>query len=208
MRHDGDCRFCDIVSGGYKYSGVDAPFAENDDFFAIASIGAFIEGWTLIVPKKHQLSMRDCYGNLHLTSLVQDVTCRLNCQYGSIVTFEHGSNVEGSATACGTDHAHLHLVPLEGSLLGDLNNSGMNWVRCHSTEIASKVGSREYLFYADLDRNKSWNDPEGYLHVLEAPISQYFRHLLAKRADCLGMSDYKQFPFLKNAIQTRSVLAV
>jgi len=208
MKHAGNCRFCDINFGEYKFHGVDEPFAENRDYFAVASIGAFIEGWTLIVPKKHQLSMRNCFDDQNMVTLVSDVSERLMRQYGSVVTFEHGSNAEGSATACGTDHAHLHLVPLKESLVSDLNNSGMDWLRCSTSEIVSIAGDKEYLFYADLKLNSSWVNPEGYLHVLERPISQYFRQLLAKRFDCSAQSDYKLFPFLQNSIQTRSALAV
>lgn len=56
-----DCRFCGISKGYYKYLGVDEPIHSNQDFFVIASIGALVEGWTLVVPKEHHFSMKDCY---------------------------------------------------------------------------------------------------------------------------------------------------
>jgi len=206
MKHDVNCRFCDIISGKYKYHGIDEPLAANEEFFAIASIGAFVEGWTLIVPQRHQLSMRDCYKSKHLPALVNDIVDRLRAKYGSIISFEHGSNSEGSATACGTDHAHFHLVPFKGSLVPDMQKSQMEWVRCRTSEIAARASGREYLFYSDID-DLPWDDPSGYLHVLDTPVSQYFRQLLADKKDCAEKSDYKLFPFLNRSIQTRIALS-
>lgn len=106
-----NCRFCNIVVGKYQYAEIDQPFASNDGFVAIASIGALIEGWSLIIPKEHQHSMRNVYDKLQFKDFVETVIPLLVQQYGPLIAFEHGSNKEGSITACGTDHAHLHLVP-------------------------------------------------------------------------------------------------
>lgn len=207
MKPRGICRFCDIISGKYHYVGIDEPFASNDEFIAIASIGALIEGWTLIVPKDHQLSLRNIYKNAEFADFVNILLPAMVSQYGSsIIAFEHGANMEGSTTACGTDHAHLHLVPLGESLLLDLQNSGLQWVRCHVSDIASSVGENEYLFYSELNAEKTWKDPIGFLHVLERPISQYFRHLIAKKVGEGTESDYKRFPFLDTARHTRIML--
>lgn len=197
------CRFCDIVKGHYKYEDVDKPFIENDDFFAIASIGSMIEGWSLIIPKDHQLSMRNFYKNKNFKKIINDILPLMTSKYGNVISFEHGSNEEGSITACGTDHAHLHLVPYEDTLVNELKESGLKWEPCLSSEIKDKTGNKEYLFYTDINSTTNWEDPIGYLHILENPISQYFRHLLAKKIDKVEESDYKLFPFLENAVQTR-----
>ncbi|MBU1657727.1 hypothetical protein KKG72_01570 [bacterium] len=197
------CRFCDIVNGNYKYQDVDKPFSENDDFFAIASIGSMVEGWSLIIPKKHQLSMRNVYSHKNFKKIINEILPLMSDEYGNIISFEHGSNEEGSITACGTDHAHLHLVPYKSSLVNDLKESGLKWEQCLSSEIKNKTANQEYLFYSDINSTTNWEDPVGYLHILEHPISQYFRHLLAKKIDKVEESDYKIFPFLENAVQTR-----
>lgn len=203
----GACRFCDIVVGKYQYLGIDEPFAINDEFIAVASIGALVEGWTLIIPKTHQLSMRNVYGRSLFADLVESVLPALVHRYGPLIAFEHGANKEGSITACGTDHAHLHLVPLGESLLLELQNSGLRWIQCHASEIASVSGRHEYLFYSELDAKGVWQDPVGYLHILENPISQFFRRLIAKRRGKVEVSDYRRFPHLNAAMQTRRVLA-
>jgi len=201
------CQFCDIVSGSHRYRGIDEPFARNDEFIAIASIGALVEGWTLIIPKSHDLSMRRKYNSPLLGDFLRSVLPVLVHRYGPLIAFEHSPNTEASITACGTAHAHLHLVPFGGSLLPELQDSEMKWVVCYASEIATKAGKDEYLFYAELEVRESWQDPVGYLHILENPVSQYFRRIIAKRVGKSGCSDYKRFPHLDTARQTRSVLS-
>ena len=207
MKLSKTCRFCDIVGGQYQYAEIDEPYASNDEFVAVASIGALVEGWTLIIPKAHQLSMRNVYERPLFVDIVGSVLPPLTYQYGHIIAFEHGANKDGSMTGCGTDHAHLHLVPLGESLLPDLQISGLQWVQCNASEIAYRSGKNEYLFYTELNRKEAWQDSVGCLHVLESPLSQFFRRLIAERRGWLGSTDYRRFPFLNTAMQTRSVLA-
>ncbi len=202
MKENTKCKFCSIVNGEFHYNGVDQPFAINDNYMAIASIGAFIEGWSLIIPKKHQLSMKNCFKYQEFTDFVDTVLPTMNQNYGPLVAFEHGSNKEGSITACGTNHAHLHLVPLSTTLLPELKKSNMLWDQCLASEIVNKVDNNEYLFYTDLNLQKKWNNPSGYLHILEKPISQYFRFLIASHIGCPNLSNYREFPFLENAWKT------
>lgn len=206
MIPDNKCRFCDIASGKYQYIGIDEPFLCNDYFMAIVSIGAMVDGWTLIVPREHHLSMRDLYDNSSFKTFLDKVLPYLYRKYGSLVAFEHGANKEGSITACGTDHAHLHLVPLGETLLPDIRTSGLNWRICNSSEIVFQSEKNEYLFYCELNMNETWGKSNGYLHVLEYPISQYFRHLIAKRKGVPELSDYRRFPQLDIARQTQKEL--
>ncbi len=201
------CRFCNIIKGEYQYCEIDRPFASNDKYIAVASIGALIRGWSLIIPKEHQLSLRNVYDENDFLKFTGTVISLLMNQYGPLIAFEHGSNKEGSITACGTDHAHLHLVPFNESLVEQIQTSGLKWIQRHISEIKYEVGEREYLFYTELKSEKSWHDPVGYLHILKSPISQFFRHLIASRLGNDDMYDYKRFPYLENAKQTRIVLA-
>ena len=200
------CRFCDIGDGNYYYSGIDEPFASNDKFIAIASIGALVQGWSLIIPKAHQLSMRNIYADSMFCDLVNSVLSSMFYHYGHLVAFEHGANEEGSITACGTDHAHLHIVPMGKSLLTEHERSGQQWVQCRASEIAISSEENEYLFYCELDESGAWHDPVGYLHVLARPISQFFRHRIAERTGQAGVSDYMRFPHLDIAMHTRHIL--
>lgn len=200
-----ECRFCNIKHKNYKYDKIDEPFIENNDFFAIASIGSMIEGWSLIVPKKHTFSMKSFYGKKEFVDVLNTIIPVMNEKYGKLIAFEHGSNSEGSITACGTDHAHLHIVPFSDSLVNDLIKSGLQWERCSLEDINEKVGGKEYLFYLDEIENE-FSNSLGFLHILDYPISQYFRKIIAKRLGQLDKSDYKLFPFTENAEKTRNTL--
>lgn len=200
-----ECRFCNINSGNYHYEEVDQPFIKNTDFFAIASIGALVEGWSLVIPKKHQLSMKSCYQNKSFQKIVNDILPSIKKEYGNIIAFEHGSNKEGSLTACGTDHAHMHLVPFE-SLYENMIESGLKWEKCLASEINQRINDKEYLFYIDLENIVNWENPEGYLHVLDYPISQFFRRLIATKLGKLDVSNYKDFPHFENSKTTQKSL--
>jgi len=196
------CRFCNIIDGNYYYEDIDSPFACNSKYLAIASIGAMVEGWSLIVPKEHQLSMRSLYADEDFSDFTKNIVSRLIKRYGPIISFEHGSNIEGSITACGTDHAHLHLVPFRGSLLLDMQKDGLKWIECRTSDIPDIVENNEYLFYSEINPITLWDNPIGYVHVLDSPISQFFRKLIAERLGYGGLSDYRTYPNLHIARQT------
>ena len=56
-----NCRFCSILAGAKKYDIVDTPILENNNYYLLSSIGAMVEGWSLVIPKEHSFSMRDYY---------------------------------------------------------------------------------------------------------------------------------------------------
>lgn len=207
MIHQNTCRFCEINRGEYKFSGVDEPFAACDDYIAVASIGALVEGWTLIVPKHHKLSMKDSYSHPILSDFINTLLPHLYQEYGQLIAFEHGANTEGSITSCGTDHAHIHLVPFADSLIPSLKRSELKWEKCKASEINLVTGGNEYLFYCELGISNSWQDPVGLLHILERPFSQFFRRLIAEKTLGQEFYDYKLNPNLNISMKTRTVLS-
>ena len=208
MQSSKKCRFCNIIANNYNYANVDEPFFSNDEFAAIASIGALVEGWSLIIPKRHQLSMKSVYHSSQFQDIMLSITPKLIKRYGQLITFEHGANCEGSITSCGTDHAHLHIVPWADAPLIDFQNSTMEWIKVRASEISAESESNEYLFYSDLNNPNEWCDPIGYLHILKKPVSQFFRQLIAKKCGKSKEANYNEFPFLETARQTRNVLAI
>jgi diadenosine tetraphosphate (Ap4A) HIT family hydrolase len=201
------CRFCNLIDGIYQYPAIDEPFAYTKDFVAVASIGALVEGWTLIIPRNHQFSMKNIFKKSNFLDFVNSLLPRLVNTYGPLIAFEHGANKEGSSTACGTNHAHLHLVPYKKSLLPAMFDSGLAWEACNTAEIERKTGNEEYLFYSELNVNTSWQNPTGFLHVLAQSKSQFFRRLIAEQNGNSATSDYKLFPYFDIAKKTRLTLS-
>jgi len=190
-----NCRFCSIGAGKAS-SYEDTVLYENKDYFSIASVGAMVEGWVLVVPKTHRCSMKDDYSSHVFREFTTQVSACLENKYNSrIIAFEHGPNKADSKTGCGTNHAHLHLVPYEKSLLADIMKDESHiWMKCASSEISSVVGDSEYLFYSELQRGADWVDPMGYLALVNTPISQYFRRVISQQLCITDEYDYHVYP--------------
>lgn len=198
------CRFCAIRDGGNVFGTADRKLAQDHGYFAIPSIGSLVEGWALVVPNEHCVSLRANYNEAGFRTFVGNVAGTVSDVYGPLVAFEHGSNVEGSLTGCGTDHAHLHLVPRSALAISDLDQSHLQFIAVDSADIAKTVGRSEYLaFFPDIV-----NAPEqAIVALLTAPVSQYFRHLIGKK---LGLGadqiDYRRAPRLEVASATVAAL--
>jgi len=201
-----ECRFCNIYKGNVD-GKENSPIWEDENYYALASIGALVPGWVLVVPKEHMLSIQHLYGKYDFVRFTNKTLHGMRLRYASpVIAFEHGSNRCDSATSCGTSHAHLHLVPYHKSLRSDMLAHDTNWERCSASQIPVLADGHEYLFYAELTDTCRWEDPVGFLHVLEKSRSQYFRQLMANQLNCVGEYDYKRYPRTDVAIKTKSEL--
>ncbi len=194
------CRFCSIMQGEYKYPTIDKPLLETEKFSMICSVGAFIPGWSLIVPKEHGFSMREYYNSrafFEFFELVKDLVKKV---YGiNVIAFEHGANKNESLTACGTCHSHLHVVPFGESILAEIK-ADRDWIACDFKDIKNIVGDNEYLLYSDIAENI--DDSTCYIHILKEETSQYFRKMLAKHIDYQKDYSYKTNLLLEETEQT------
>lgn len=200
------CRFCGIAEGHFERT-YDAPLAASQDYFALASVGALVPGWVLICPKAHIPNLSTLYRDPQLVALrlkIADVL-RRRLQL-PVRMFEHGPSCAGSATGCGVNHAHLHLVPLTQPLVLGISrlDERLVWHTTRASTVRKEVGSHEYLFYSD-DAHDA--DPLGAVAVLEAPVSQYFRKVIAKQICRANEFDYRTHPNLHNVSATASVFA-
>jgi len=202
---EADCRFCAIVRGHAFYGAADRPIDSAPDYVTIASTGAIVEGWSLVLPKDHCLSLRDFYTIHAFADFVRRTVERVEVSYGQSVIFEHGANQRGSLTSCGTDHGHLHVVPLGFSLSDAIGRSVLaSWEPVRTSSIRERAGDSEYLFFSETPRQR---DPAGYLCTLASPVSQFFRRAIATQLGLNDVADYKEHPFLDTTERTRERLA-
>ncbi len=178
-----NCRFCQIASGEINQD-YDKPLTKEDNYFTLASVGTFIQGWSLVVPAKHEYSMRNFYTDPGFLRFLNSWIARLKKQFGNIIVFEHGANHYGSVTSCGTNHCHLHTVPLNKSLLNRIT-SDRTWTITTFSHVKELVGNKEYLLYSEI--NDTAENSVVYVSILENEESQYFRRILASE---LGVDDY------------------
>lgn len=188
-----ECRFCKIGRGERgEYGVVDSPFFSGENYFSIVSIGAFIDGWTMIVTREHMYNMHREYEKSDFKGYLRthiDIVRKKYEKTDKILIFEHGANKCDSLTACGTSHAHLHVIPFEGSILKEIQED-REWVKCRLEQVEEIVGEKEYLLYGESDGSQS--DIDVYIHMVEIPESQYFRKILGEKIGLSGAFSYKE----------------
>ena len=106
------CRLCSI---GTSTEIWDQVLLESENFSVVPSKGGFVEGWVMVVPKHHVLSMAQVAArgtDDELRGLIARVSQKMTENFGPPTIFEHGAVSQKSTFGCGIDHAHLHFVPL------------------------------------------------------------------------------------------------
>ncbi|MGV8142369.1 MAG: HIT family protein [Candidatus Pacearchaeota archaeon] len=108
MAVDKSCIFCKIARGEVKSQ----PFVmENDTFFAIHDIHPISEGHTLVIPKKHCVTLLDMPANLgkDMLEILKKVSSKLMDE-----KLGDGFNlIMNNLAPAGQAvmHAHVHVVP-------------------------------------------------------------------------------------------------
>lgn len=203
------CRFCGYFSRD-AVEDVDTPWLRDNNYCAIVSKGALVPGWSLLCPLKHGLSLKDDYKNETFWDFAGKAEAIIRARHGEVRVFEHGAGYEGSLTGCGTDHAHLHIVPLVFDLTTEVlrYDSTLNWVSCEARDVQEIVAEREYLFVADKFNGYR---TAGLVCMPGQPVSQFFRRIVATRLGLREFYDYRRHPMLdiatSSALQLRADLA-
>ncbi|TQK44047.1 HIT domain-containing protein [Streptomyces sp. SLBN-118] len=151
--------------------------ARADGFVVVADVAPLTRGHVLIVPDEHALSMADLSpaALAGLEMLRRHVTSVIREGFASeVVAFEHGLCDPNLSSACGIDHAHLHVVPLDQPVAPRFRES----FACRDIGSLSELpqvneARQEYLLLID---------QEGAHHFAAAqvPTSQFFRKMIAE----------------------------
>lgn len=200
------CKFCTLALGGLPRRSTDTTWSECEHSVAVVSIGALVPGWTLIVPRAHELNMSAGLASDALHSFLKTTVARIESVFGSRPTlFEHGCAFEESITGCGVGHAHLHLVPLDFQLSRAAINfdCAREWIECSLAEVASIARNREYLFVCDRYDDKH---SRGFLCVLENSVSQFFRKVIARQLGRDAEFDYRVHEQTDTVLQSLRML--
>lgn len=200
------CKFCQIASSKVSDRVVDRVLHETDEYFAVSSIGGFIPGWVVVCTKAHALNLSKKYADESFVAFVNEVQNGVKSEYGECVVFEHGAITEGSITACGVNHAHLHIVPFSQSIesLVAKEDLSLNWMKCLAEDIDPSVGGQEYLFCTD---KFSTVRTSGLVSVLAKPQSQFFRRVLSRAVGMAEFYNYKYYPFEEISSNTTQKLS-
>lgn len=102
-----DCTFCKIVNKEFQSSIV----YEDDIVVAFMDIQPVNEGHTLVVPKKHFVTLDDC--DEEIAKHLMAVTKKLNNAVLKAAKCEGVLNLIANGEAAGQEifHLHIHIVP-------------------------------------------------------------------------------------------------
>lgn len=192
------CRLCPDSASEVAYN---LPLFESKNFAVLPSVGALIEGWLLLLPKKHFI----CVGALPESLAVEFQQVKgvaasfIQGVYGSVSVFEHGPHRRRQSVGCGIDHAHLHILPGGFDLLSAVGRfvpENTRWLTADLSECrAAYSGSKDYLYFEQ-------EIGKGHIAVHDNFGSQLFRRGIARELGVPDEYDWKEFPHLDNIERT------
>lgn len=199
-----NCRFC-CLAAGLGETAVDTPLLESDSFVVLPSLGGFVEGWLLVVPRRHLLSMAQLTDRerVELRDLVGALSERVGRNHrGQVWRFEHGATSARQSIGCGVDHAHTHVVPLPFDLIPVL--------RSYDSSVVFNSIAADADFDGLLDPSTSYIfASNGYSAVCASHTegeSQFVRRAIAKAASIPTKWDWNSFPHLETVGRTIAAL--
>src|SRR5258708_4852312 len=199
------CRYCENIlskDAGQERPSYDRILFESEHFVALPTLGALVEGWLLVVSKKHYICMGAIQGKLfkELEHFKNRVGQAVKDCYGSIAVFEHGPSRSKQPVGCGVDHAHIHIVPTNCDLVDGLHNvlaEKIRWTEISGIDDAGRIYmSGRNSFYVE--------QPMGLALVVVSGGfgSQLFRQVVARHIGMPDRFDWKLHSGEENARRT------
>jgi ATP adenylyltransferase len=202
-----DCTLCAELATRSSRASWNQPLIETKNFVVLPSLGALVEGWLLILPKRHVISMGAL--PIHLREeaeeLERSTRTLLKARYGRrIVAFEHGPSAAKHGTGCGVDHAHLHVLPLNCDLLSYTRPfipTDLEWEPCGWAERSDAYSKGlDYLYLGQ-------EGPRGLLAVSTDFGSQVFRKAIASYLGIVDQFSWRTYPQLETVAKTMQAIS-
>ena len=192
------CRLCEIVKTPLQKRKVqDTLLVQTTNFEWIPGLGAFVEGYTLIVSKQHTLNTGalDRPVIQELAAFITQVRAILKKIYCiDTVVCEHGSMGGSLHGGCCVEHQHLQIFPV------DIRYIPQSLIRNFKNQ--REISSIEDLI--ELNNNRIpyiyYSSGSGKNKVFETPIvtRQYLRQIMAAELKLGHIWDWREYPFEEN----------
>ena len=176
------------------------PLFSSENFVALPSIGAIVEGWLLLVPKNHFISIGALPDHLfgEMDAFKRLLQSALTDCYGPVAAFEHGPSQERRSVGCGVDHAHLHLVPVAfdlATIAQPMLPTGAEWKPATIDGCRDSHRRGEDYLYVE--------QPLGYGRVATGEIgSQVFRRVIASEIGDSDNYNWREHPHIDKVMAT------
>ena len=185
-----NCVFCDIDKNKIENTIID----ESDNFIVLPTIGALVDGYLLIVNKKHINSMSELNENerIEYEFLLEKYRKMFKNIYNKFpIIFEHGSPIS-DMKASSVIHAHTHIVNHQ-FVNEDMIVKKLNFKRIDNLNYSSK--EQNYIMYINQQN-------VCYVSYNFESISQMMRKLIAKDLGYENKFDWKKEMFMGNINST------
>ena len=187
-----NCVFCNIDKSRTENTIIE----ENENFIVLPAIGALVDGYLMIVSKKHINSMSKLKENerIEYEFLIEKYRNKFKNIYNKFpIIFEHGSPIKDSdMKASSVIHAHTHIVNhqfFDESII--IKN--LNFKRLANFKYLSK--EQNYIMYINQENI-------CYVSYNFEPVSQMMRKLIAKDLGYENKFDWKKEIFIENINST------
>ena len=159
-----DCMLCRITKGNPIRE--EHILYESENFFVVPGLGAFFDGYVMIVPKRHVMSFAELEEDEfeEFLQVLDDMKFILESIYKKkIFVFECGSGKNGGGKhATSIVHAHIHLSPTDMPVLKSVRESGINPGLIEPRDLQD-YAVYPYMLY--IDQQDNWyiaSDPSDY----------------------------------------------
>lgn len=186
------CPFCNIDKTKIENTILD----ETDSFFITPSLGSIVEGYILIISKKHinSMSQLNKYEMKEYEELINKYRKVFKSVYNKYpIIFEHGTlNTKKGNKASSVVHSHTHIVnhqyKNEKDLLQELNFKKID-------SFNDMDFNNNYIFYINPNN-------EIYITYNFKSISQLMRIEIARDLNLLEKYDWRKNNFNNNVVLT------
>ena len=185
------CIFCDIDHSKIENTIIE----EKDYFYILPTLGSLVDGYILIVTKRHINSMSELNENelIEYKNIIEKYKNLFKKIYNKTpIVFEHGTpNQNSEMKANSVTHAHTHIVNINFS---------------NEKEILEKYNFKEINDFKEINKNMNYikyiSNNKIYITYNFPSVSQLMRILIAEELNYKDKFDWKKERFDENIIST------
>ena len=185
------CIFCDMDHSKIENTIIE----EKDYFYILPTLGSLVDGYILIVTKRHINSMSELNENelIEYKNIIDKYQNLFKKIYNKTpIVFEHGTpNQNSEMKANSVTHAHTHIVNINFS---------------NEKEILEKYNFKEINDFKEINKNMNYikyiSNDKIYITYNFPSVSQLMRILIAEELNYKDKFDWKKERFDENIIST------
>ena len=185
------CIFCDIDNSKIENTIIE----ETEYFYILPTLGSLVDGYILIVTKRHINSMSELNENelIEYKNIIEKYKNLFKKIYNKTpIVFEHGTpNQNSEMKANSVTHAHTHIVNINFS---------------NEKEILEKYNFKQINDFKEINKNTNYikyiSNNKIYITYNFPSVSQLMRILIAEELNYKDKFDWKKERFDENIIST------